>query len=271
MLLLYKGSFMKLKMLLPILGVSALSSLYAAPSGEALFDAKCAVCHVKIRPADTSTLAGPPAMGVMRHVKMQYSNREDALAFMQSYVMKPERNKAVCASKSIKRFGLMPSQKGVVTEAELRLINSWMYDNITPPNNMMQKNGQCKQNPSAMKQKKGAQASPFLISKGLPHMTKLIKQNWDSPELGLSQEQKEKLLVVRKTTISGIKALKPQIMPLQKKIRQMTMQGADISTLNPLIDELALLKAKITKVHVKCIHDSKNILTQAQVKFLLNP
>jgi hypothetical protein len=101
-------------------------------------------------------------------------------------------------------------------------------------------------------------------------MTKLIKQNWDNPALGLSSEQKKKLLVVRKSTIGGVKAVKPKIMKLEKKIKQMTMNGADVTTLEPMIETLAGLKAEATKVHVKCIHDSKNILTAKQVDLLLN-
>ena len=63
---------MKFTNLLLALGLIALSSstLKASASGEALFEAKCAVCHVKVRPDDKSTLVAPPAMGVMRHVKM---------------------------------------------------------------------------------------------------------------------------------------------------------------------------------------------------------
>jgi len=258
---------MKRNILLSLLGLTALSfsSLYAAPSGEVLFDAKCAVCHVKVRPNDISTLVGPPAMGVMRHVKMQYSTKEDALAFMQSYVMKPERNKAVCSPQSIKRFGVMPSQKGVVTEEELRLINSWMYENVMLPQSRQgqQQNKQCKQ------QKKSAKSSPFLISSGLPHMTMMIKKNWDNPTLALTSEQKDKLLMVRKTTISGVKSLKPQIMQLEKQIKKMTMSGQAVTQINSRVDALALLKAKISKVHINCIHESKNILTKEQVKFLL--
>jgi len=263
---------MKRNLLLPLLALTTLSfsSLYAAPSGETLFDAKCAVCHVKVRLNDTSTLVAPPAMGVMRHVKMQHTTKEGALAFMQSYVMNPERDKAVCTSKSIQRFGLMPSQKGVVTEDELRLINSWMYENITPSQKRMQKKGQGQQkNKQFKKQKKGAKSSPFLISSGLPHMTMKIKQNWDSPTLSLTSEQKEKLLVVRKTTIQGIRSLKPQIMQLEKQIKRMTMSGKAVSQINDRVDELAVLKANISKVQINCIHESKNILTKDQVRFLL--
>ena len=257
---------MKRKLLLPFLGVLTLSTLYAAPSGEKLFDAKCAACHVKVRPSDKSTLIAPPAMGVMRHVKMQYTTQKSALDFMQNYVMKPERNKAVCASKTIQRFGVMPSQKGALTEDELRLITTWMYENIIPTTNMSQTDKKCAQNTQKSKPK----SSPFLISSGLPHMTKMIKQNWDNTDLSLSSEQKKKLLVVRKTTIKGIRALKPQIIQLEKQIKKMAMNGKALNLIDPKLNTLAKLKANISKVHIRCIHDSKNILTKKQVQFLLN-
>ena len=125
---------MKFKILLIALGLITLSSsaLQAASPGKTLFEAKCAMCHVKVRPDDKSTLVAPPAMGVMRHVKMQYETKESAVAFMTSYIMNPQRADAVCKPQSIERFGLMPSQKGVVTEAELKVISEWMYDNFNP-------------------------------------------------------------------------------------------------------------------------------------------
>ena len=132
-------------------------------------------------------------------------------------------------------------------------------------------NGVNAQAPSQKMMKKGNKkaGSPFLITVGLPHMTKLVKQHWDDPKLGLSGEQKEKLLVVRKATISGVKAVKPQIMQLEQKIKQMTMAGADTAKITPLIDKVAKLKADASKVHVQCIHDTKNILTKEQVAYLL--
>ena len=260
---------MNVKKLLLTLSLTTLSTftLQAATSGETLFEAKCAMCHVKVRPDDKSTLVAPPAMGVMRHVKMNYETKESAVAFMVSYVLDPKRDKAVCQPKSIQRFGLMPSQKGVVSEAELKVISEWMYDNFYQPGTMQKEGKNCNQGKPKAQVKK---SSPFLISSGLPHMTMLIKKNWDSPKLGLSVEQKEKLLVVRKSTISGIKAVKPKAMKLEKKIKELTMSGAAPSKLNPMVDVLADFKAQITKVQIRCIHDSKNILTQKQVAFLLN-
>ncbi len=105
-------------------------SAHAQTSGADLFKAKCASCHVTTRPTDISTLVAPPVMGVMRHIKMTYDSKEEAVKFITSYALNPDESKAVCMSDKIKRFGLMPSQKGNVTEAQLKTIASWMYDNF---------------------------------------------------------------------------------------------------------------------------------------------
>ena len=126
-----------------LLGITLFFSpmAYAQTSGEALFESKCASCHTKIRPADISTLVAPPIMGVMRHVKMQYATKEDAVQFITEYALAPQKSKAVCLADKIKRFGLMPSQQGNVTKEELTLIAGWMYDNF---GNQGQGNRKCK-------------------------------------------------------------------------------------------------------------------------------
>ncbi len=123
---------MTLKTTLLTLGVALLFTpvVYAETSGADLFKTKCAACHVTSRPADISTLVAPPLMGVMRHVKMTYGTKDAAVKFITEYALHPDESKAVCMADKIKRFGLMPSQKGNVTEAELKTIASWMYDNF---------------------------------------------------------------------------------------------------------------------------------------------
>jgi len=123
---------MKLKIILCALGTTLLltPSLATENSGESLFKAKCTSCHVMTRPSDISTLVAPPAMGVMRHVKMKYGTKDDAVKFIVDYALNPLESKAVCESDKIKRFGLMPSQKGNVSKEELITIASWMYDNF---------------------------------------------------------------------------------------------------------------------------------------------
>lgn len=137
---------MKIKILI-LLGVALLFTpmAYAQTSGEALFDAKCASCHVKMRPNDISTLVAPPVMGVMRHVKMTYATKAEAVKFITEYALDPQESKAVCMADKIKRFGLMPSQKGQVNKEELAVIAGWMYDNFGSQGqgNRKCKNGNC--------------------------------------------------------------------------------------------------------------------------------
>lgn len=125
--------------------VASTSFLQAAQTAEELFDSKCAICHTKTRPADMSKVLAPALMGVMRHVKMTYPNKGEAVKFMVDYVLEPSKEKAICMPQKIERFGLMPSQKGNVTEAELTKITSWMFDNFPPANfrGMGQGNRKC--------------------------------------------------------------------------------------------------------------------------------
>jgi len=112
--------------------IAVTSFANAADPAEVLFDAKCASCHSKIRPADMSKVVAPALMGVMRHIKMTYPNKDEAVKFMVDYILEPTKEKAICMPKKIERFGLMPSQKDNVTEAELQTITSWMFDNFPP-------------------------------------------------------------------------------------------------------------------------------------------
>ncbi len=101
-------------------------------NAENLFKAKCAVCHSMTRPTDMSKIVAPAIMGVMRHVKMSYPTKDKAIVFMKDYVFNPTKDKAICMPQKIKRFGLMPSQKGLVTPEELDTILPWLYDNFPP-------------------------------------------------------------------------------------------------------------------------------------------
>jgi len=97
--------------------------------GKALFEQKCVACHTLSRPTDMSKVMAPALNGVMRHLKMSYSDKDKAVAFIKDYVVNPSESKAICMPNKIKRFGLMPSQKGAVTPEELETIATWMFDN----------------------------------------------------------------------------------------------------------------------------------------------
>ncbi len=114
--------------LLPTLFISLANA--EVKSGAELFTEKCVSCHITTRPDDRSKLIAPPAMGITRHVKMEYPKKEDALKFIVDYIQNPSKEKAVCIPRSIKRFGLMPSQKGLATDEEFIKIANYLYDNF---------------------------------------------------------------------------------------------------------------------------------------------
>ena len=119
--------------LLKLASTPAQTKAVPAPSkGEILFTQKCASCHSTTRPKDMSTVVAPALMGVMRHLKMSHPDKDKAVAFIKDYVINPTKEKAICMPKKIERFGLMPSQKGNVTEEELEVIANWMFDNFPP-------------------------------------------------------------------------------------------------------------------------------------------
>jgi len=119
------------KMILALAGLMLLGgNLYAAETIDAQkrFKQSCVVCHTDklIDPNNKSNLIGPPADEVLTHVKEKFDNKKDAVAFMVDYIMKPDADKALCASMD--KFGLMPSMEGVVTPEEAKAIVAMMYD-----------------------------------------------------------------------------------------------------------------------------------------------
>ena len=126
---------MKKSIKLTLIGSFAALSLFAGESGAELFKEKCAVCHMQTKPTpeQKKNMVAPPVMGVMFHIKEKYGDdKKKAIEFIKDYVMNPSEDKALCLPRSIKRFGLMPSQKGSVTQEELEKIAEYMYDNFPP-------------------------------------------------------------------------------------------------------------------------------------------
>ncbi|WP_428738615.1 c-type cytochrome [Sulfurimonas sp.] len=119
------------KMIVVLIAFSSVSLF--AQSAEELFNEKCVICHTAVKPTAEarSSFIAPPVMGVMFHVKEAFGgDKQKVIAFIKDYVLEPSEKKAKCLPKSIKRFGLMPSQKGNVTEEELEKIAEYMYENF---------------------------------------------------------------------------------------------------------------------------------------------
>ncbi|MBU1418195.1 MAG: hypothetical protein KKD01_12010 [Proteobacteria bacterium] len=111
---------------------------------------------------------------------------------------------------------------------------------------------------------------PFLITGSLPHLTRLLMQQWDNTELQLSDEQKSKLLVVRQETIAGAQKLGSEIAPLEKQVAEKIFAGKTPEELQSVVQAIAKLKAEATMLHLRCIYSTRGILDQQQMEFLKN-
>lgn len=119
-----------------------------------------------------------------------------------------------------------------------------------------------------MAQSQHKKQSPFLITGELPHLTKLLMQQWDNSTLQLTDDQKPQLLVVRKETMAGVKNISPQITSLQKQVTEGIFMGKTPDELYSIVQTISKLKAEATMIHLKCIFDTSKILNQEQLDIL---
>lgn len=249
-----------------LLLLSVASSILFANNGAELIKANCASCHMLTSPTPDMipTLKAPAMDAVMFHVKLDIKKKKDIKDFIVDYTQYPAASKSVCESNKVQKFGVMPSLKGKVSEQDLVTISEYMIDNYPAPKFVsMIKEIQRNDKISALVN------SPFLINQSrLPHMTKVLVENWDKASLGLSEEQKEKLLVVRKETMSAVKKVKQQVKVLEAEIIEAMGDGEDPKSVDGKIDEVAKLKAQATRAHLKCIADTIGILSDEQMEFL---
>ena len=108
---------------------------HATLDGHALAEQKCAQCHNLAMPPQTSDKElAPPLYTVTVHLKdwMKVNNpselRGKFTSFVKSYVVNPQRDRSYCNKESLDKYGLMPSQKGKVTQEELEAIAHSIFD-----------------------------------------------------------------------------------------------------------------------------------------------
>ncbi|VAY87931.1 hypothetical protein MNB_ARC-1_556 [hydrothermal vent metagenome] len=116
--------------ILILASVIALSSVANANSkGKELFMAKCTSCHTIGKPSNISNVVAPAIKGVMFHMNEEFANDKEMIEdHINDIVLNPTKEKAIC--KSVRRFGLMPSQKGNITKEDLALIAKWMVNDL---------------------------------------------------------------------------------------------------------------------------------------------
>jgi cytochrome c553 len=131
---------MKKLLFLSILAISLFAS-----EGQKLFEQKCTSCH-NITPPSTMSerqnMVAPPIGNVLYHLDMEFKTADAIKKHIVEFTLNPTKEKAIC--NSVKRFGLMPSQKGSVSEAELNKIADFLTQVIAYTRNSHQsKKGGC--------------------------------------------------------------------------------------------------------------------------------
>ena len=109
--------------------------------GKKLLETKCASCHdIHMPPVIKDDELAPPMMAVAFHVysfvkPQNESQRETkAIEFVADYALNPALEKSFCDKDSLKRYGLMPSQKDNVEEKEVKAIAAYIFRTFTQQN-----------------------------------------------------------------------------------------------------------------------------------------
>ena len=126
---------------------------------------------------------------------------------------------------------------------------------------------------SAELQASGAKAKPvdnppFLITEGLPHWVGPLMKRWDDPVLALDPAQKEALLRSRAQTMASVKRLSGATSALEARVVAGSKAQQPPEELRALVEEISRLKAEATMVHLRCLHETRSILSAAQLDSL---
>jgi len=109
--------------------------------GKKLLEQKCASCHdINMPPIISDDELAPPMMAVAFHVNNFVKTSDEsqrtlkAIEFVIDYVENPSLEKSFCDKDSLKRYGLMPSQKDNLLDDEAKAIATYMFEHFTQEN-----------------------------------------------------------------------------------------------------------------------------------------
>ncbi|MBW6487961.1 hypothetical protein [Sulfurimonas sp.] len=113
----------------------------------------------------------------------------------------------------------------------------------------------------------------FLMPKNLPYLVGLSLYDPSSSNLNLSKGQIDAILKIKKELMTKAidKALVVKKLELEV-VQKISFEYKSIKAteLHPKIDEIAKLRAELTKLHLNCIEQVKAVLTKEQYEELLD-
>ena len=110
--------------------IMASISLQASDDVADLAEKKCGECHLMglLTKEKIDNMKAPPYWAMSKKVKLEFRNRAKMIDFIVDYTLNPTEDKMLFSPMTKKRFGLMPSQKGKVTEDEIRKIAEYFLN-----------------------------------------------------------------------------------------------------------------------------------------------
>lgn len=109
--------------------------------GYSVYQKKCMQCHVEMMEKQEvlkhiNTLKAPPMVEVSNRLREniiiadedQDVKRRVTIAFIKDYIENPSVQYSMCHPMAIEKFGIMPSQKGKLSEKEKQAVAEWIID-----------------------------------------------------------------------------------------------------------------------------------------------
>jgi transcriptional regulator NrdR family protein len=117
------------------------------PSGEAVFERDCAVCHERFIPMETLAenfmkqenrllnLKAPTVNQLAFRIKDRIGDPSgdeefhlmEVVEYIKDYLYYPDKQKSVCLEDVIRHFDTKESMLGKVNEADLEAVAEWIY------------------------------------------------------------------------------------------------------------------------------------------------
>lgn len=112
----------------------ASTMLSATVNIEELAVEKCGGCHIMgvVSKEKIKNMKAPPYWAIAKKMRETFEKKEQMLKYMVDFTYEPAAQKMLFPQDSLKLFGLMPSQKGKVTEAEIAQILEYVLGDHLP-------------------------------------------------------------------------------------------------------------------------------------------
>lgn len=110
--------------------VGALCNILASESAEDLATKKCGECHLMgvITKEKLDNMKAPPYWAISKKARERYENEEDKIQYIIDYALNPTEDKMLFPVETKKKFGVMPSLDGKVTQEEIRKISTYILE-----------------------------------------------------------------------------------------------------------------------------------------------